>query len=729
MAGIQLSGLASGFDWKSTVTQLMAIERVPQDNLKKQQAAAQKLQAAYDTLKTNLNALKTAASALSTSFTGSPRAVSVTSGDGVTSASDASASTSSGAALGTYRIDVKSLPKASTGLGGAVLIPSETKAKSLKLSDYGVTEGTVTVNGTQYTISNADLSKTIGDVFNGGNLILPPSADPLDPASAVSGVTTSFNAATSAVELTGSSLAMGGPGDTSNILRALGLSGVSLEVVASAASGSNSLTVSDSGFTVGMEVSAPWLPSGTTIASVGAPSGGNVVVGLSNPITASVAAGDTANVNKYTQTIPQSVLATVKLEELKGFTGAFDTELRINGASVGTVSSSSTLGAVVSQINSASGAGVSATIDPSTGRLRLTSNISGDYAISVTVGSAATALGLDTLAASVTKGSGTRFTVAVNGGTASQVYSSTTGEIDLSKYGYGSTRITPSATGVFSVKVTANASDGRAKINSLISAYNSLKQMLDDSTKVTTGADGKVTASVFSNRGDINSLLSNIRSRVYSEVKATGLSTQYNTMGKIGIGFDRNGTMSVVDSAKLDAALTDNPSAIDTLLNAGSSGLSLTLKDQVSDDSFQVTDPGLVKGQGVSASWLPTGTKITDFYADPDVAGRYRVKVSNSITGGYGSPATYTYSTSEQGIVTRLVNLMSSLTGTGGLVSSATTAITSQTKRLQTQINALDRSLAQQQAALEASFIAMERAQSKYNSMSSQIASAFNSNK
>ena len=76
-----------------------------------------------------------------------------------------------------------------------------------------------------------------------------------------------------------------------------------------------------------------------------------------------------------------------------------------------------------------------------------------------------------------------------------------------------------------------------------------------------------------------------------------------------------------------------------------------------------------------------------------------------------------------------MVNLMTALTGTGGLVAAATTSITTQNKRLQNQINALDRSLAQQQASLEASFIAMERAQSKYNSMSSQISSAFSSSK
>jgi flagellar hook-associated protein 2 len=272
----------------------------------------------------------------------------------------------------------------------------------------------------------------------------------------------------------------------------------------------------------------------------------------------------------------------------------------------------------------------------------------------------ALALGLTT-GATPSPGSGTKFTLKVNGGTESGEYTSPTAEIDLSQYGYGSTTVTPSATGLFSVKVTASASDTKTKINSLISAYNTLKQMLDDSTKVTKATDGTVSASVFSNRSDVSGLLSGIRSRVYSEVQGTAISPLYNTIGKIGIGFDKSGTMSVVDSAKLDAALTSNPGAVNALLNNESG----------------VTGAALVN----------------------------------------------------QGVATRLVNLMTSLTGTGGLVASATTSITSQNKRLTTQISAMDRSLAQQQAALEASFIAMERAQSKYNSMSSQISSAFSTSK
>jgi flagellar capping protein FliD len=67
---------------------------------------------------------------------------------------------------------------------------------------------------------------------------------------------------------------------------------------------------------------------------------------------------------------------------------------------------------------------------------------------------------------------------------------------------------------------------------------------------------------------------------------------------------------------------------------------------------------------------------------------------------------------------------MASLTGTSGLVASATSSLTSQTKRLQTQIDSMTSSLAQKKASLTQSFIAMEKAQSNYQNMSSQITSA-----
>jgi flagellar capping protein FliD len=551
---------------------------------------------------------------------------------------------------------VQNLPRASSGTGSAKIFPSLSKAQSLTLSDYGVTEGTVTVNGTQYTVTSADLTKTINDVFGAGGLTLGSATE--------AAVATAYRANNS-LELSGAS-SLGGPGDTSNFLSALGLS----------------------------------FDSGTS---------------------------------KYLQTIPQSVLAKISLSDLGAGMVGSDT-LTINGVSVGSISASSTLGAVVSQINSTSGTGVTATIDPSTGKLRLTANTNGDYAITATDGNGGTGvaqiLGLNTIAGSTTRGSGTKFTLSVDGGATSPVYTSATAEIDLSQYGYGGTKVTPTATGTFSVKVAANGSEVKTKITSLISSYNSLKQMLDDSTKVTVASDGTVTASVFSNRADVSSLLSTIRSRVYTEVEGSGISSQYNTMGKIGIGFDRYGTMSVIDSAKLDAALANSPSSVNALLNNGSGGVSLNVIDQTGLNQFRVSNSGLKVGQAVAASWLPSGSKVTAVSA-ADGQGYYNVTVSNSISGAAttGNTATYTPAVSNQGVAARLISLVDGLTGAGGLVATATSTITSQTKRLQGQIEAMDRSLAKQQAALEASFIAMERAQSKFNNMSSQISSAFSSSK
>ena len=60
MAGIQLSGLASGFDWKSLVDQLMAVEHVPVDRLKTEQDKNSQQSAALKGLGSSLASLQSA---------------------------------------------------------------------------------------------------------------------------------------------------------------------------------------------------------------------------------------------------------------------------------------------------------------------------------------------------------------------------------------------------------------------------------------------------------------------------------------------------------------------------------------------------------------------------------------------------------------------------------------------------------------------------------------------
>jgi len=603
MAGIQLTGLASGMDWKTTVDQLMKLEQIPQDSLKAKQAANTKVQSAFDTLQTNLTALRTAAKALQTGLSGYPRSATVSGYDPNTkmAVTGASVSSGSGASLGSFEFDVKSLGKASTLSGSdGSLRASVAAAGNLKLRDYGVSAGTFTINGTnKVTLTDADLDQSVSDFFGMtasapdltghslGNLVLGN-----DLTATISDTTGALTLVSTA---SGSTTSIGSPSDTSNFLSALGL-----------------------GYTS---------------------SGGGSVT--------------------FSQMIPSPVLGKVTLGNIgsvPSFSGPGN--LKINGVDLGNFDSTSTLGSVISAINGSSETGVTASIDSLNGKLVLRSNSIGANPITVEAGN-----GLDSVlgiaSSSTVAGQGITYALKHNGTPVSASdLTSNSSTLDISKYGFGATQLTVSSLGLYTVQVTGSGASYKSKINSFISAYNSLKQMLDDSTKITVGADGKVQASVFSNRSDINNLLSTIRGKIYSVVSDSSINSSYDSASKIGLGFDSSGMLSITDSTKLDTALANSPSSVDALLNLNKSASTSTPSAQL-------------------------------------------------------------------GIATRIVNLMTVMTGTSGIVSTGKNSITTQNNRLQAQIDAMTRSLAQTRSSLERGFIAMEKAQSKYQSMTQQLTAAF----
>jgi flagellar hook-associated protein 2 len=69
MAGIQLSGLVSGLDTQSIISQLMAVERQPRTRITLDQAAATKRQSLLQDLSTKVTSLKSAADALKSAGT------------------------------------------------------------------------------------------------------------------------------------------------------------------------------------------------------------------------------------------------------------------------------------------------------------------------------------------------------------------------------------------------------------------------------------------------------------------------------------------------------------------------------------------------------------------------------------------------------------------------------------------------------------------------------------
>jgi flagellar hook-associated protein 2 len=137
MAGIQLSGLASGFDWKSFTDSVMELERAPARRYAAEQAKNDTKKSQLSSLGTKLASLQTAMSALSASTLGAGRTV-----VNQSSAPVVQATVSSATPVGTYEAEVTQLATASR-LTGSVL-PSPPSGIAGTLNIQGTAAGAVT---------------------------------------------------------------------------------------------------------------------------------------------------------------------------------------------------------------------------------------------------------------------------------------------------------------------------------------------------------------------------------------------------------------------------------------------------------------------------------------------------------------------------------------------------------------------------------------------------------
>jgi flagellar hook-associated protein 2 len=208
---LQVAGLASNFDWKSFVDQIMSLEHAPADRL-----AAEKIEnnlkvSQLSTLGTKLSALQDAALALKADGLFGQRLT--TFGTTSTWSSSAAADT----ATGTYKIAVSQLATAAKLTGtsdiGAGLNTVDDDVSGLTLANLpigqAVTAGTFTVNGQQITVA---LTDSLQDVF-----------DAIHEAD--SNLTASYDHTTDRITISAASgtVMLGAANDTSNFLRALKL--------------------------------------------------------------------------------------------------------------------------------------------------------------------------------------------------------------------------------------------------------------------------------------------------------------------------------------------------------------------------------------------------------------------------------------------------------------------------------------------------------------------------
>lgn len=167
---LAISGLASGFDWQSLVSQLADVERAPQRTLLAEQTKIQERNNAFGSLATQLGVLRNRVTALKDPTLFDSRTA--------TSSNSAlgTASASAGATVGSYTFAISQLATSSrytgtVGTGKKLSASDLTKddvggPNDLTLSAAGfataVTAGTFTVNGKQVTVAASD---TMAGVF------------------------------------------------------------------------------------------------------------------------------------------------------------------------------------------------------------------------------------------------------------------------------------------------------------------------------------------------------------------------------------------------------------------------------------------------------------------------------------------------------------------------------------------------------------------------------------
>ena len=233
MPATQISGLASGLDWQSLVTKLIAAEAVPQNALRTEQNVTQQKTNVLEALKTSLTALQTSVQALSGSTGNIFAARAATLADtssGWTAAADSTAEVGSHS-IQVTQLATKALLAGTANAGNALSATSNVSGLTVSTLPIAtpITAGQFTINGARVTVAATD---SLQDVFN-------------HISTATGGaVTASYDPTLDKVRLSsGGEIILGSANDTSNLLTALGLGNNGTGSVSSArALGAISLT-------------------------------------------------------------------------------------------------------------------------------------------------------------------------------------------------------------------------------------------------------------------------------------------------------------------------------------------------------------------------------------------------------------------------------------------------------------------------------------------------------
>jgi flagellar hook-associated protein 2 len=213
MAGIQITGLASGLDWQNIINELITADKAPETQWTAQQTTDQNQISALATLNTDLTAFQTAADAMSTGNTFD--ATTATVGD---PSSGWTATAAPNTNLGQYTFDVTKLATTSvlsgaSNVGAHLSATSDVSGVTIGTMNVAtpVTPGVFTIDGAQVTVTQGE---SLQDVFTAIN------------TQTDNGVTASYDPTSDTIQLastTSAPITLGAENDTSNFLSSMGL--------------------------------------------------------------------------------------------------------------------------------------------------------------------------------------------------------------------------------------------------------------------------------------------------------------------------------------------------------------------------------------------------------------------------------------------------------------------------------------------------------------------------
>ena len=532
MAGLDMSisGLASGFDWKSVVDQLTNVERAPQATVRTEQTTLANRRSALGQIVSQLTDLQTKATALGDSSLYNRRSV---------SSSDttiASVSAADGAVTGSYSINVTTLATPSSWLGatsgvisslhsadirityaGNPLLPANTDTGPvLSAAGWGstLTAGTVTIGVQDSAGAVTNTTVTVATTDTLKDVLVKLDTAIGTPGGAI------YSRADDKVTLArtdGKSLILGSASDTSNLLSCLKLF--------TPASGASAVSDSKLG-SLKLSGSLSSQP-------------------LVTPLT-------------YKTPTPPSTTAET--------TGVFS----INGVSID-YSSSSTFSSVLNSINDST-AGVQASFDSGLNRIVLKNKEAGNRGVVLAQsdgGNFLTAFGLTGTGSSLS--SGTDLVYSINGGVTARARSNTIKDSDSGLTGL---TITASKVGTTTINSANDTGAARSAVDALVSSVNRVQSLISSLTVSNRDAAGKITAGVLAYDQTIFQLGSSLRSLLSLQLSG-GPSTTIR--GLADLGYSTTGytnELTATNSATLNTALSSQLSEVQKFFSTTTTGLS-----------------------------------------------------------------------------------------------------------------------------------------------------------